>query len=59
MCTRLTFAPPFRLLVEQNFKLAMDVADYAYVITSGHIVYEGTPNELQSQTEILDRHLGI
>lgn len=47
------------LLVEQNFKLAMAVADYAYVITSGRIVYQGTTNELQNQTEILDRHLGI
>jgi branched-chain amino acid transport system ATP-binding protein len=47
------------LLVEQNFKLAMAVADYVYVITSGRIVFQGTPNELQSQTEILNRHLGI
>jgi branched-chain amino acid transport system ATP-binding protein len=47
------------LLVEQNFKLAMAVADYVYVITSGRIVFQGTPNELQSQTEILDRHLGV
>ncbi len=47
------------LLVEQNYKLAMAVADYVYVITSGRIVYQGTPRELQNQTEILDRHLGI
>jgi branched-chain amino acid transport system ATP-binding protein len=47
------------LLVEQNFKLAMAVADYAYIITSGRIVFQGTPMELQSRTEILDRHLGI
>ena len=47
------------LLVEQNFKLAMAVADYVYVITSGRIVYQGPPNDLQSQTEILDRHLGV
>jgi branched-chain amino acid transport system ATP-binding protein len=47
------------LLVEQNFKLAMAVADYVYVITSGRIVFQGSPNELQSQTEIMDRHLGV
>ena len=47
------------LLVEQNFGLAMDVADYVYVITSGRIAYEGTPDELEGETEVLDRHLGI
>lgn len=47
------------LLVEQNFGLAMAVADYVYVITSGHIVYQGTPDELAREAEILDRHLGI
>jgi branched-chain amino acid transport system ATP-binding protein len=47
------------LLVEQNFELAMDVADYVYIITSGRIVYHGTPVELERETGILDRHLGI
>ncbi|MBW1787393.1 MAG: ABC transporter ATP-binding protein [Deltaproteobacteria bacterium] len=47
------------LLVEQNFGLAMDVADDVYVITSGRIVYHGTPVELKEETEILDRHMGI
>lgn len=47
------------LLVEQNFGLAMEVADYVHVITTGRIVYHGTPTELEGDTEILDRHLGI
>ncbi len=47
------------LLVEQNFGLAMAVADYVYVITSGRTVYEGKPEELAGEAEILDRHLGI
>jgi branched-chain amino acid transport system ATP-binding protein len=47
------------LLVEQNFGLAMDVADDVYVITSGRIVYHGTPTALKAETEVLDRHLGI
>jgi len=46
-------------LVEQNFGLAMDVGDSVSVITSGRIVYHGTPAELEGETEILDRHLGI
>jgi branched-chain amino acid transport system ATP-binding protein len=47
------------LLVEQNFKLAMTVADYVYIIASGRIVYQGLPSELEREKEILDRHLGI
>ena len=47
------------LLVEQNFKLAMTVADFVYIIATGRIVYQGVPAELEGQREILDRHLGI
>ncbi len=47
------------LLVEQNFKLAMTVADFVYIISTGRIVYQGLPPELAKQKEILNRHLGI
>jgi branched-chain amino acid transport system ATP-binding protein len=47
------------LLVEQNFKLAMTVADFVYIISTGRIVYQGLPPELEEQKEILNRHLGI
>jgi branched-chain amino acid transport system ATP-binding protein len=47
------------LLVEQNFKLAMTVADFVYIIATGRIVYQGLPPELAKQKEILNRHLGI
>ena len=47
------------LLVEQNFRLAMDVADYVYIISSGCIVYQGPPTELEKEEDILDQHLGV
>jgi branched-chain amino acid transport system ATP-binding protein len=47
------------LLVEQNLRLAMDVADYVYIISSGSIVYQGTPDELKIEKNILDQHLGV
>jgi branched-chain amino acid transport system ATP-binding protein len=47
------------LLVEQNFALAMAVADYLYVISSGRFVFGGTPDELSRATEILDHHVGV
>lgn len=47
------------LLVEQNLKMALQVADYAYVLSRGTIVHESTPEELQKNKEIMDKHLGI
>jgi branched-chain amino acid transport system ATP-binding protein len=47
------------LLVEQNFKLAMTVADQVFIISSGRIVHQALPAELEKQKEILDRYLGI
>ncbi len=47
------------LLVEQNFGLAMAVADDVYLITSGKIVHHAPPKELLHEREVLDRHLGI
>ena len=47
------------LLVEQNFALAMSVADYLYVVSAGRFVFEGTPAELERSPEILDQHLGV
>ena len=46
-------------LVEQNFKLAVGAADYIFIISSGRIVYEGFPADLEARKDILDRHLGI
>lgn len=47
------------LLVEQNFALAMAVADYIHVVSAGRFVFQGTPAELQGAPEVLDQHLGI
>jgi branched-chain amino acid transport system ATP-binding protein len=47
------------LLVEQNLALALEVADYLYVIASGRFVFRGTAAELGRDAEVLDRHLGV
>jgi branched-chain amino acid transport system ATP-binding protein len=39
------------LLVEQNVRVALDVADDAYVIENGQIVYSGTAAELGADEE--------
>jgi branched-chain amino acid transport system ATP-binding protein len=47
------------LLVEQNFALAMAVADYVHVVASGRFVFQGTPGELARAADVLDHHLGV
>ena len=47
------------LLVEQNFALAMSVADHIYVVSAGRFVFEGTPAALEKAPEVLEQHLGI
>ena len=47
------------LLVEQNLALALSVANYVYIIASGRFVFSGTPEELKSQPDVLDEHLGV
>jgi branched-chain amino acid transport system ATP-binding protein len=47
------------LLVEQHLPLAMSVADRVHVISSGRFVFDGKPEELSQNRDVLDRHLGV
>jgi branched-chain amino acid transport system ATP-binding protein len=47
------------LLVEQNFHLALQVADRVYVMSKGQIVYQGTPASLEADEDVKRRYLGI
>ncbi|BEP17855.1 ABC transporter ATP-binding protein [Pyrofollis japonicus] len=47
------------LLVEQNVKQSLKVADRAYVLETGRIVLEGTPEELEKNPKIREAYLGI
>ena len=47
------------LLVEQNLRLALEVADYVYVISKGKVVYESTPGELRDNDGIKAKYLGV
>jgi branched-chain amino acid transport system ATP-binding protein len=47
------------LLVEQNFALAMGVADYLYVVSAGRFVFEGTPADLEQAPDVMAQHLGL
>jgi branched-chain amino acid transport system ATP-binding protein len=47
------------LLVEQNFPMALAVADYVYIISKGVIVYESKPEELRDNEEVKAKYLGV
>ncbi len=47
------------LLVEQNAKMALAVADYGYVLETGHIVYEGSGENLRGNDYVRQAYLGI
>jgi branched-chain amino acid transport system ATP-binding protein len=47
------------LLVEQNYHLALQVADRVYVMSKGQIVWEGTPAGLEADEEVKRRYLGV
>ncbi len=47
------------LLVEQNVKLALTVAPYAYVMENGRIVMDGASEKLKENPDIRDFYLGL
>ncbi len=47
------------LLVEQNARLAMEVADYVYIMENGRIVLEGDPSELKNNADVREFYLGL
>jgi len=46
------------LLVEQNAHIALEVADYGYVMENGRIVLDGTPDRLRAHADIQEFYLG-
>ncbi len=47
------------LLVEQNANIALSIADYAYIMESGRIVLDGTPEELTNNADVREFYLGL
>jgi branched-chain amino acid transport system ATP-binding protein len=47
------------LLVEQNAKLALTVAAYAFVLETGRVVMDGTADDLRDNQDIKEFYLGL
>ena len=46
------------LLVEQNARAALSIADYGYILDAGRVVLEGTSEELQADERVEAAYLG-
>jgi branched-chain amino acid transport system ATP-binding protein len=47
------------LLVEQNAKLALDVADEVVILNTGQVAFRGDVGEVRGNATLLDQHLGV
>ena len=47
------------LLAEQSIPLALDIADYAYVLQTGHTVLEGKAADLEQNEQVQEIYLGV
>lgn len=47
------------LLIEQNARAALQVADYGYVIETGELALEGPAQELASNPKVIETYLGL
>jgi branched-chain amino acid transport system ATP-binding protein len=47
------------LLVEQNFNLAMSVADDIVVLNTGEVAYAGSADDVRTTPDLATRHLGV
>ncbi|MEN8240801.1 MAG: ABC transporter ATP-binding protein [Chloroflexota bacterium] len=47
------------LLVEQNARVALEVADYAYVMENGRVVLDGSSAQLKENEDIKEFYLGL
>ena len=47
------------LLVEQNARAALDIADYAYVLELGQVSAQGTADEIAADPRLVESYLGL
>jgi len=46
------------VLVEHNMDLIRSLSDYLYVLDAGHLLAEGTPDEVLARREVIEAYLG-
>ncbi len=59
VCERIAAEGQTIVVVEQNVYAALKFSHRAYILNNGHMVYEGTPDDLNGKPEILHQYLGV
>jgi branched-chain amino acid transport system ATP-binding protein len=59
VCRRIAKAGQTIVIVEQNVEAALGLAHRCYVLNNGHVVFDGTPDELRQDPDLMHRHLGV
>jgi len=47
------------VIVEQNVRAALSLASRVYVLNNGHIVFEGSAEDLRASPDVMNRYLGV
>jgi len=47
------------VLVEQNIKLTLDLADDVVIVNTGAVAFTGTAAETKANTAVISQHLGV
>jgi branched-chain amino acid transport system ATP-binding protein len=47
------------ILVEQNLKLALEVADQVVILNTGRCVFAGSANDILNNEELIAQNLGV
>jgi branched-chain amino acid transport system ATP-binding protein len=47
------------LLVEQNVKLALDLADDVVILNTGRVAFRGTADQVRVDQALITQHLGV
>lgn len=59
VCRKLAAAGRTIIIVEQNVRAALSLADRCYILNNGSVVYEGAATELHANKAVIAKYLGV
>ncbi len=59
ICGRLAAEGRTILIVEQNVYAVLSLAHRCYLLNNGHVVFDGTADELRGDPALMRQHLGV
>jgi branched-chain amino acid transport system ATP-binding protein len=59
VCRDLVYKNQTFVIVEQNVAAALTLATRCYVMNNGHVVFQGSPDDLKNSPDVVSRYLGV